>query len=53
MLTRDLIEYVKSYGCRVLHIASDVYKEDCLCIEGTNGLIENVNLDQLKELFIP
>lgn len=37
VLTRELLEYVKTYGCRVLHLSSDVYNPDYLCIEGKDG----------------
>ena len=37
VLTRDLLEYVKNYGCRVLHLSSDVFTPEHLCIEGKDG----------------
>ena len=37
LLTRELLDYVRNYGCRVLHISSDVFSPDHLCIEGKNG----------------
>lgn len=44
-LTRDILEYVRDKGCRVLHLSSDVFKDDYLCIEGPNGRIEYIGLE--------
>jgi hypothetical protein len=49
----DTLEYVKTYGCRVLHISSDVYSPDYLCIEGKNGEIEYISISKLKSLLKP
>lgn len=47
----DLLEYIKNYGCRVLHISSDVYNEDHLCIECENGIIKYLTVTELKEVL--
>jgi hypothetical protein len=52
-LKRQNLDYLKSYGCRVLHISSDVYKKDCLCLEGNNGEIEYLPLEEMKNLLKP
>ena len=36
-LTKDVLEYIREHGCRVLHLSSDVFKDGFLCIEGNNG----------------
>ncbi len=53
VLSREMLEYVKMYGCRVLHISSDVYHVDCLCIEGKNGEIEYISSNELRRLITP
>ena len=52
-LTRDQLEYVRTYGCRVLHISSDVYNPDYLCIEGKNGEIQYLNFEDIKTILRP
>lgn len=47
------MEYVKTYGCRVLHISSDVSHSDYLCIEGKNGEIEYISFKELKNILKP
>lgn len=37
----------------MLHLSSDVFKLDHLCIEGANGRIEYVHIDELKTLLRP
>ena len=39
LLNLDSLEYIKKYGCRVLHFSSEVFTDDCLCIEGRDGEI--------------
>ena len=51
VLTRDLLDYVNTYGCRVLHLSSDVFTPDHLCIEGKDGQIEYISLSELKNLL--
>lgn len=53
VLSRELLEYVKNYGCRVLHLSSDVYHPDYLCIEGKNAEIEYISVIELKVLLKP
>jgi len=36
-LTRDSIKEIRTTGCRVLHLSSDEYDEDNLCVEGPSG----------------
>ncbi len=48
-----MLEYVKTFGCRVLHISSDVYLPDSLCIEGDNGEIEYISIKQLEKMLKP
>ena len=38
VLNRNLLEYVGEYGCRVLHLSSDIFEHDKLCIEGDFGI---------------
>jgi hypothetical protein len=52
-LTIDILNYVRDHGCRVLHLSSDVFKDDCLCIEGRNGKIEYLGLEELKRILKP
>lgn len=52
-LNRELLEYVKNNGCRVLHISSDIYRKESLCIEGENGLIEYISLENLETMLKP
>ena len=52
-LTREVLTFIKNFGCRVLHLSSDVFKPDHLCIEGTNGKIEYIHIDELKTLLKP
>lgn len=51
VLSRELLEYVKSYGCRVLHLSSDVYHQEYLCIEGKNAEIDYISIAELKTLL--
>jgi hypothetical protein len=44
ILSKEMLEYVRAFGCRVLHISSDVYLSDSLCIEGDNGEIEYISI---------
>ena len=54
ILNREALEYIKTFGCRVLHLTSDVYLSDCLCIEDKHGAIEYLTLPELKKLlFLP
>jgi hypothetical protein len=50
-LTKEVLDFIKNFGCRVLHLSSDVFKSDHLCIEGRNGTIEYVHIDELKKLL--
>jgi hypothetical protein len=52
-LTREVLGFIKKYGCRVLHLSSDVFKPDYLCIEGANGKIDYIHIDELKDLLKP
>jgi hypothetical protein len=52
-LTKDVLEYIKEHGCRVLHLSSDVFKDGFLCIEGNNGQIEYLDKDELKKILMP
>ncbi|CDW81385.1 UNKNOWN [Stylonychia lemnae] len=53
ILSLELLNYVKNYGCRVLHISSDVYSPDHLCIEGKNAEIQYIKIAELKNLLDP
>eukprot|EP00347_Sterkiella_histriomuscorum_P024050 403332474 len=53
VLSRELLEYVKTYGCRVFHVSSDVYHPDYLCIEGKNAQIEYISIKEMKNLLKP
>jgi hypothetical protein len=52
-LNREVLDYIKKFGCRVLHLSSDVYREDHLCIEGSNGRIEYIHINDLKTILKP
>jgi hypothetical protein len=52
-LTLDVLEYVRDHGCRVLHLSSDVFLDDYLCIEGENGEIKYLHVNDLKDLLKP
>ncbi|TNV87843.1 hypothetical protein FGO68_gene1372 [Halteria grandinella] len=52
-LNLEMLDYVKNNSCRVLHISSDVYRKDSLCIEGENGLVEYINLEDLRNILQP
>lgn len=51
VLSKELLDYVKQYGCRVLHLSSDVYSVDHLCIEGKNGEIEYLSINELRDIL--
>ena len=53
ILKRESLSYIKDYGCRVLHMSSDVFKNDTLCIEGNNGEIEYLSMDEIKKILRP
>jgi hypothetical protein len=40
ILNRNLLEYVGESGCRLLHLSSDIFEPDKLCIEGEHGICE-------------
>jgi hypothetical protein len=53
-LNRELLEYVKDHGCKLLHLSSHVFEEGKLCLEdGKNGLIEYLTIDNLTKLLLP
>jgi len=51
ILSREILEYIKIFGCRVLHISSDVYLSDKLCIEGENGEVEYISMNEMKRIL--
>ena len=52
-LHRELLDYIRQHGCRVLHLSSDIYHPDYLCIEGKNGEIEYLSFSELKDILRP
>jgi len=45
ILNRELIETIRQYGCKILHLSSHVFEEDRIAIECENGLIEYLTID--------
>ena len=52
-LNRSLLSHIKSDGCKMLHLSSEVFEAERLCIEGTNGVVEYLTLDELYNLLKP
>jgi hypothetical protein len=40
VLNRKLLESVGQFGCRLLHLSSDIFEPDKLCIEGDYGICD-------------
>jgi hypothetical protein len=53
VLNRELIENVKENGCKILHITSTVFEEERICMEGLNGLVDFVHIEELKIILKP
>ena len=53
ILNREVIENTKQYGCKILHLSSHVFEEERIALEGNNGLIEYLTIDQLRQAFEP
>lgn len=53
ILNREILEFARTYGCKILHLSSHVFEEDRIAIEGPNGLIEYLSIDQLRTLLEP
>jgi hypothetical protein len=45
ILSREMLENIKAFGCRVLQISSNIYKSDALCIEGDNGEVRYIPIN--------
>jgi len=52
-LTRETIRQISLSGCRVLHLSSDFQDFDHLCVEGKNGIVDYISLDDLQSLLAP
>ena len=52
LLNMDLLDYIRDKGCRVLHLSSDVYRSDSLCIEDTNGIVKYLGIEELKRALL-
>jgi hypothetical protein len=52
-LTRKTLQQLKTSGCRVLQLSSDVWQDDCLCVEGRFGELEKISLEELQQILIP
>lgn len=52
-LNREILEYVRDHGCKILHLSSHVFDYDKLCIEGPLGLVEYMNVDLLYSFLMP
>ena len=51
VLNRKLLEYVGEYGCRVLHLSSDIFEHDKLCIEGDFGICKGLTHAEFRDIF--
>jgi len=52
-LNRQLFSNIKKDGCKLLHISSEVFEEERLCIEGDSGIAEYMTLDEISEALKP
>jgi hypothetical protein len=52
-LNRQLLSNIKKDGCKLLHLSSEVFEEERLCLEGTDGIAEYMTLDELTQALIP
>jgi hypothetical protein len=43
VLNRSLLQYIGEFGCRLLHLSSDIFEPDKICIEGDFGICESLN----------
>jgi hypothetical protein len=54
ILNRELLDYVKVHGCKLLHLSSHVFEEGKLCLEdGKSGMIEYLTIDNLTKCLLP
>jgi hypothetical protein len=51
VLNRSLLDYVGEFGCRLLHLSSDIFDPDKLCIEGDFGICETYTREEFMKLF--
>lgn len=51
ILNIELLEYIRANGCRVLHISSDIYRDDHFCIEDKNGVVKYLSVQDMKEFL--
>ena len=52
LLNLELLDYIRDKGCRVLHLSSDVYRSDSLCIEDKNGIVKYLGIEELKRALL-
>lgn len=52
-LNKELLEYVKDHGCKLLHLSSPVFEESRLCLEEKNGVAEYLSIDKLTKSLLP